>query len=721
LKLSKTEKILLSLCALIFCAFSYFLYDDSLLFPTEAQTNAKNIGYLNNSQNDVRRKSQESFLWRPAVKSEKIYMRDSIFTGDSSQATLLFDDGSTIELKENTMITLNMTQGQLQLDLRYGDLVTDLKKQTKIEVTVGTEKFDLKPKSSNNSSIQIQRSRTKKIKVKLIQGDALVTNNRNEKINLVKDQALIVQPEKIKAIPSIPTPRQPAINLTTQDKANVLLSQKGETFPLAWEAKDLSEYRVDISSTQDFDKTVYSSPSTSTSHLVVSELNPGWYFWRVIGIENQKEILKSPIRQFFVGYVESPVITSPSLTSDFSFNVPPPIDDFTTQVDLAWTAKPIYESFEWQMANDANFEKVLSEGKISRGPVKSPKLKIGHYYARVRGYMKNTNPGPWSEVRNWAIAVNEKKLSAPELVTKTIKFNPMQAKRTPSSIPSPAVVWKKVPVAKKYLIEVSKNRDFSNKQNFETDSLQWNWTKFKPGQHYFRVYAQESASVKSGPSETGTIEVTLSNPSLNRLTKIYERSPVPGATAPPHNLPLKWTAVPFANKYIVQFDKDPKFKKPLTREISSNSGAVELPDPGQYHVRVQAMDESAKPLTGFSNTESVVYEFRANLAAPSLQEPRHKVNIFLQKDIAPLIWLVWKPDPRAVGYELEVASDPEFKQMITSGKTTTETRFLIKNKLPLSSIYWRVKTIAKEVQDSSNWSETRKFVLMFQKNENFFQ
>lgn len=718
INLSRTERFIFSLCAIVFCTFAYFLYDDSLLFNQDAQTVSKNIGSFNLSQNDVRRKGEESFLWRPATTADKIYLRDSIFTGNSSRAVLKFDDGSTIEVKENSMITLNMSQGQIQLDLRYGDLVTALNEKSKIEITAGNEKFDLKPQSQEPSKVQIQKSRTRKIKVKLLEGKAEFTDKKNkEQVSLVKEKSLLIAPAASPTEKSELIKIKSSIELVTQDKAPFTLFKKGETFPLEWTATEVSHFRIEVSQNLDFTKKIYTSLTAASPHAVTAALDRGWYFWRVIGINDTgKDIIKSDIRRLFVSYYEAPQITSPQNHGDLSFDVEPPTSDFTTEVKLGWNSPTDYPEYEWQLSNNENFDSPLASDKTSKNLVQVPQLKAGIYFARVRGLLPENKFSAWSSSRQWKISINEKKPAPLELITKEVNFNPVQAQRNPAAVQRPSVLWKPLADAVSYRVELAKTKNFKDKEIFETAQPQWDWANYKAGNYYFRVWAKRSNRRASIPSDIGSLSVILSNPEISPVAQIFEKSEKIGVPAPPKNIKLNWTQIPLANKYVLEIDKDPTFKAPIKREISSNSDQVELTKPGKYLARVRAYDENSQPLTDYSAPQSIVYDYRTQLAAPTLEEPRNQVNIVLQKDIEPFLRLVWAKDPSAVSYEIELAADKEFKRIIFREKAQ-DAYFLIRRKIPFGSLYWRVKANAPVPEDSSEWSKPWIFNLIYKSNE----
>src|SRR5690606_24075572 len=132
---TKTDRVILLLAAVVLAVFSYFLYDDSLLFPRPESKDLQKIGQVAFSSNDVRLKTMTAFTWFPAQKTDSVHLQDSVFTGENSEARLQLEDGTVLTLKPNSLITLNMNDGQMSLDLRYGDLSSKLSGKGALKIT----------------------------------------------------------------------------------------------------------------------------------------------------------------------------------------------------------------------------------------------------------------------------------------------------------------------------------------------------------------------------------------------------------------------------------------------------------------------------------------------------------------------------------------------------------------------------------------------------------
>jgi hypothetical protein len=198
---TKTEKTIFTLALLVLVLFTYFLYDDSLIFPRESTSNLQPIGDISASSNDVRRKNIENFSWMPAGKTDQVFENDSIFTGDNSEAQITLQDGSILKIEPNSLITLNLNNGEMSLDLRYGNLIGELNEGSSLKVTSGQEEFKLEGQKDSTSNerpkIKVKRATKGVVDLKLLSGAAQIANKAEPPKPLVKEQSVAVTATKI--------------------------------------------------------------------------------------------------------------------------------------------------------------------------------------------------------------------------------------------------------------------------------------------------------------------------------------------------------------------------------------------------------------------------------------------------------------------------------------------------------------------------------------------
>lgn len=638
-KFGSTEKSILASALIVFLALSYLLYDDSLLFSRIRSVQLNLIGNIVKSNNDVRRKNFDTFSWVPAFRKDPIYENDSIFTGERSEAELHLSEGAVIKVAPNSLITLNLKNGQMLLDLRYGNIDGELTPGTAIAVKTEGEEFILENRSTTRvkTRTQIKKDHNGKVKLKLLSGQARFTNIKTRK------QAVLT-PERPAAVaekgfveltpletPLLPPPapvaavavENPEIQIITENPLRLLPPPPQQKISLEWKSQgSISQFEVVFAKNEDFLEIV-SAQKTTEKILSLSPAFPsGNYFWKVVGLNSE----------------EQTIATSP------------------TQV----------------------FQLLEPE---------KPKLS-------------ETNPP-----------------KAPVLITKNIDFKVPTAShsRGLASQTTPTIQWKGVENVKSYQLQISKDRLFTKTEKYEISQTQGLWKKYRPGQYHFRVIARGINGLISDPSEVGKVDVSVGDIKLDPL----ESKTLIDTKIRPAKIKISWNEVPFAQSYAVHFDKSSNFEHPEVAQYKKHQGELTLNEPGTYHVRVQALDEQNNILTDFSNSQQVTYTFRSPLPPPTLLEPFNMASIFLQTTIEPFIWLEWKNMESATAYDVEISDHPDFSQILIAQKNLVANRYLIKDKLPLGTIYWRVRAHGKTEIENSTWTEKREFTLYSQKNETF--
>lgn len=716
----RTEKTIFLFAVAMLLAFSYFLYDDSLLFPKANTGKLELIGDVSISQNDVRRKNLDTFSWVPASRQDKVFQNDSIYTGDRSEATIRLQDGSEIKIQPNSLITLNLKNGQMNLDLRYGNLTGELAQGASLTVKSGGEEFKLESKkdTTEKPKIQFKKAHSGNVDLKLIAGDVKYVDKKKQAVKELPKNTVVAVSKKgeVKEV------QKPELELKTAQNINWLRINPDDPLPFEWHGKGLSRYQLEISPTEDFSSVAVSKVTSNLKADVTEAIEPGAYFWRVKGLdEDGQTSATSASQKMYITHLEGPQITSPLQAAQISLELKVKAKEtLATSTEVQWKAQSLLKNFTWQVSQDPEFKTILKEGQTNNLAALTPKLESGSYWVRVQGTTESNKVSPWSQPVNFNLALvahKEERPARPVLVTKKVEFvAPSGKDRNPASPEAPKIAWKPVLQTKQYHLQISKDASFQEAERYDVTQNQVAWGQYRPGKYFYRVYARGLNGLVSEPSEVGTLDISVSGLTLDPLKSIR----VIGATPQPTETPISWSEVPFAKTYLVQMDEDKNFTKPTQLEFASNTGILKIPTPGRFNVRVQALDETNKPLTEFSNIEEVLYSFRSPLAAPLLTEPFNNASIFLQTEMEPFIWLEWKKVEGATSYRIEISDKPDFSRTLIA-KSLQGNRYLIKEKVPLGKIYWRVRAESKSDQESSEWTTKREFTLYHQKNETFAQ
>lgn len=709
-KFNKTDRVIFSVSILIILIYSYYLYDDSFLFNSE-KSSYNVIGTLSSSNKDVLRKPVESFLWSPAKVKEVLHEQDSIFTGERSKAEIQLSDGSIIQLSENSLITLTRKSGDLELNLKYGEIQTEIKSTAKLQVKTEKENFVIQNYKKNNSKMKIKRSKSEEPKFGLLDG-SLSISSLDKKEKKILDKVEPVKVEPIKEVKPVAK-----IKLLSPDKTKITLLHKEQGFFLNWSSENITEEKLIISSDNKFESITTSKEKVQNKALI-NNINSGKYFWKVQGLDSNNNLISSPVQNFELSIFTNPTITSPNNKAQLDYQTNEDISKWTTNIPISWQSDFI--DYEYQISSNEDFSKDLISNSTNQKNINF-KARNGKYYLRVRGKHSNAL-GSWSPTVSFDVVAHsivEPPLESPILLTKNIKIKTKNT-REPASVLPAKISWAKPNGASKFILEISQNKDFTGKSSIELKSDTYSYLPQRKAKQFFRVKAVSKTKVESAYSEIGELSVEIQKPTLFKILPITFKSTNPNESIPNVEFPISWTNVPLVKKYSVEYADNPSFIKSKLVESTKNALNIKVSQPGPYYFRVIASLPEDNQSSFISNSEKTEYVFKQKIPAPVLNEPRNKMTVFLQQELEPFIWINWEAQKSSDQYHFQLSTDKEFKKFILD-KKITDNKFLIKERLPLGKIYWRVRSLNKDEDLNSDWSVKREFILLHSKNNESFQ
>lgn len=713
LKFNRTDKSILLFSLAIVIVFSFFLYDDSFLFQNRESKNAK-IGTIKTAENDVRLRASDSFTWNSAKKAEVVFERDSVFTGKRSQTQITLVDGSKIFLNENSLVTLIAKNGKLELNLRYGYIKTEISPTSKLELKSGAQKIILN-KVPLASTLEIKKPKFGLTKIKLLAGELTVTHStQSTPQNLVRDQSVVIKPTGVMQKTNPGT-----LSLITPDNTEFYKNANDDGYYLDWHGQNMEKISLVVGVDKSFKSVAVTVPNIKTK-VHIKNLPIGTYFWKVTGTDLNSMPVESEIRSFKIELLEKISIVDPPNNKKWNIETKGDIATHQEPVKISWTNS--YDIVQAQIANTSDFKNPIYDQELTKKFNIEKNLNAGTFFARVRG-KKLDRYSEWSDIRSFEISVTSKSLIkpvVPVLITKKLTFNSAKG-RAPSSVSPVTVKWQPALSAVRYEVELSlKDPNFSRPTKLATKNTQIDFLPKNLGTHYYRVRGISSDNLASNFSETGELYTKLAPPKLAKVESIIRRSNDPNSVAPTVQFKLDWNAVHLASKYLIEVSDEATFTNPDVKTSLTNAIEVAAPKTGSYFFRVIASDSSQTIKSEFSNVESSNYNYIKRLAKPILTEPKNNMTVFLQKEIEPFIWLNWDSAVDKKQFELEIALDKGFSKIIIRRKLD-ENRFLIKDKLPLGKVYWRVRQLAEDPNLISDWTDTRVFQLIHNKNEGVFK
>ena len=152
--------------------------------------------------------------------------------------------------------------------------------------------------------------------------------------------------------------------------------------------------------------------------------------------------------------------------------------------------------------------------------------------------------------------------------------------------------------------------------------------------------------------------------------------------------PLSWQAINGARTYRVEISTDQTFDVLLWEQLVNNARAAlpDLPD-GNYQVRVRGIDK--RGLEGKSTVHPLLIDTHPQPPVP-LQPREGKILRGVSAE------LQWSASADAHRYQLEIATDEAFEQIVLSQADLDGTRYKTTGITEPGTYYWRVASVAAD-------------------------
>ncbi len=338
-----------------------------------------------------------------------------------------------------------------------------------------------------------------------------------------------------------------------------------------------------------------------------------------------------------------------------------------------WTASNAQDNYILQIATDAEFLNIAQENFVtdSNFVLRNSLATSTLYYWRVRAKC-NEFLSDWSDVRTFT-TTDELYLETPELIIPVAN-----AEEVPVHL---MFRWTSVPGGITYSLQIATDSSFGDivlnelelTNNYFQNAAPFDyWTKY-----YWRVNAVNGpySSDWSEVRTFKTINVPISAPNLI--------SPAIAAVLTTPVVNFSWAGDEFTEYYRLQVSPSSYFSTPVINIVTNETSyqTNELIPNTQYYWRVIGYASENNYAT------SSVWNFITSLPQVVLNAPANNSTCI---PIRPT--LTWGAIPGQQNYQLEIATDLEFTNILYTANPTSNT-----HQIPLSSVldnfsqyYWRV-------------------------------
>ena len=666
LKKFKKPEYWFPLISILFISFClYLLYLD---FTGQAGAGRTRIvGKIYYKNNVAQRKYSAQVVWNELQQGVDVYNFDTIRTDENSEATIELEDGTHIEMDQNSMIVLSLSENTAKIKFRGGSVRAHKTDEEKSEVAVSIDAGDKTITADKNGDIKLSGKDEESVTVTLKKGEAEI--EAGGEVNKLKkdEQADITSKEIIVK----------SVNLNLLKPANrgkIFSKEDIDLLNFEWEPVRGENISIDVSDDPDFSRIRHHT--VSRNGKAAFKMSAGMYYWR-IHARGGKDI--SEVRTFSFVKNQSLNLYSPMNGEKFEYAENYPL------IPFSWSKNNFASSYYLEISSDSQFKKIISGEQIIATQF-SRQLQEGIYYWRVKSRGGPEESSSESAVQRFSVHKKKEKY-IPELVSPK---NDENIDSIAISELGQSFRWIENREIKKYRIVVSDNINFNNPIIEKTTNLNFYKIKqsIKAGRYYWKI---QGIDEKNKPGEySGTLSFIIKEPAGMEL-----KSPADNEQFGTHlfnrkGADLVWKSYSNNVNYQILISRDKDMQKPvISAVVKQEKYHLSELDSGKYYWQIKLLNNNKKSILESEIRSFTLYE---SISDPALIFPVRGTAVDIS-EIKAIIFR-YKDVPDAEVYEISIY-EAATKRKIFNGESKDSTFSFKKLELLNTGTYtWSV--IAKK-------------------------
>lgn len=669
--------IVIPLLFLIISIFSGLLYL-SLTKKVDSGDNPV-IGVLTFKVRTIQRKYDNQVVWESITSSTEIKNKDTIRSEELSDAVLTLEDGTEIQIGENSMILVDFSDKKWNLNFAYGSVAAkgmeeggaslNIKSGDSI-IEVGKGELSLN-KSGDNLNLTVQSG-----EAKFRRGDTEETLTKNQTARIT-DEALRIKNQAYQLL----SPKN-GIALVTDSKERII--------DFSWEktSGSNSNPRFELATDLGFRRKIYSKSIQTTSYS--QSLKPGVYYWRLVYKNESGKEDYSSVSRFNLIRNEGIRSFTPSNGSVVSFST----GVSRSPILFSWSKAEIVGSYRVEVSESNSFSNIVSSKETTSTSIALSDLKEGKHYFRVIGksYLPD-EPDIISPVSEFSISSkisldNPKPIEPSNNRTLTI-----------ASIDESGILfsWKDQQEYSKYRIQVSSNSNLESTIIDETLSKNYyRWiTSYSPGKYYWKI----TGITKSGESKESDI-FTYSLTNKVQLTLLSPGNGVKLEYIEPGTVKFSWKPIPIPGKVSLDVSTTASFDKNIFSEnVSGTNHSLNLPRPGLYYWRIRWENSGIESISTVSS-----FYTEGKITAPKILFPTNNSTVDMTNQES--LSFSWSKVNEAELYEIVLVETTSLRERDVINLKLRGTNYIINDLTKLSQGRFRLEIKAIKKNNDGSYLES---------------
>ena len=654
----------------------------------EDATTRETVGYIVSADNNVKRQFGDDVLWGGVDPNNPVYNKDSIRTGKDSQATIKLNDGTVVELGENSLIVLDKSPETLNINFKAGDIAaTNSGSDLQINVKDSQIKAD-------GADLKIKTGADAKAQIEVAKGKASITDKNKKKTEIGQSESADLDENGVKQITKISV-----ILKTPLDKTQVRSNLSEISQPFTWEVTDPSLKQEQFEISKDNKFSPEGTKALKGHQALTANLAPGTYFWRVAWASGSPSGSPAPsplpvkmnyseVRTLTVGLDKRLELIDPENGTQFD------LSPDENNVELVWNSLIEPKVYVTEVSTSRDFKNIVANHTVKTTKDTVKDLPAANYFWRVRAFGEQNQELAVSPIFGFSLRLKVPKL--PELI------KPLN--NSTWNLPPPVEFsWKKVDAATDYRITISTDPD--QKQVVKTKTapdLTFSWKPTNEDTYYWSVKALGVKGKLLGQSEIrkflfkvkdlGAAFQLVSPKDLSEIVRdLSGDSPEP--------VTFQWKVLrALPGPISIEISHTNDFKEPVKQDnLTKDSLPVRLKTPGTYFWRMLSSSpdgtyQDVSPIWTFSVKALV------NLLSPQIIEPNDKDSIEISAPTP--VKFSWKPVTGAAQYHIAVQRlDPRTQKQVTVMDQMVKETTVTSTALPEGNYTWSLVSVDAQAQE----------------------
>ena len=515
-KLQVNDFLLVVVCLSICAVSLWFFWKD--LNSSSTRTDIDSIATIHFKRKVSQRKFDDRVVWERLQQDSALYDRDTIRTSDGAEAVILFEDGTKVDLTENTMIQIALEKdGSVKLNVDDGNIEVDTtasgSESVKLSMSDGSS-VNLEKGSRITASTSSDTDAGSNFTVE--DGNAVVSNITGQSQKISNGEAISVEKNGELTLQSI------TVTSISKNLRVYKTDENVEPVKLTWQVvSDTSNatetiVKVEVSTDKDFSNILEEYTAEGSDSLdVISETEDEKLYWRVYKENEEDKAVQGVITFVELNRME---LTSPVDNSSFSYRRELP------NLHFNWKTDEYAESYKIEISRTQDFASSIINENLKTTSYTTASLDKGKYYWRVTPYYTVNSIGYAQASPVYSFEIEER-----EALTEPLLSIPADSAKIVLGETEQNVIfsWKSDVKADDYSIQLSDNPDFTKiYQTISTTNTtvaeQFTIKTLPEGNYYWRVLRNSEEDRESGndhaQSTVRSFNVAAYVPGVNKLS-----------------------------------------------------------------------------------------------------------------------------------------------------------------------------------------------------------